>query len=95
MMVQERFDPLTPDRVQVYPEMPPYSRRIAMIMVRSSGSGQRSMDRALEKTKQRAAKLGASGICLQLVNTSTTVYQWYPVKETYVTFEAFTVSDSQ
>ena len=61
--------PISPDSVRVYLQPPPHYEQIATITGTSQGSmaltGQQNMDKAVERMKQVAAKLGANGILLQ------------------------------
>ena len=55
--------PITPDQVRVYAQPPAHYEQIASINANSSASlaltGQQNMDKALERMKAEAAKLGA------------------------------------
>jgi len=61
--------PISPDSVRVYLQPPPHYQQIATITGTSQGSmaltSQQNMDKAVERMKQVAAKLGANGILLQ------------------------------
>jgi hypothetical protein len=61
--------PISPDSVRVYLQPPPHYEQIATITGTSQGSmaltSQQNMDKAVERMKQVAAKLGANGILLQ------------------------------
>jgi hypothetical protein len=61
--------PISPESVRVYLEPPPKFEQIATIDATSQGSfaitSQQNMDKAVERMKQEAAKLGANGILLQ------------------------------
>jgi hypothetical protein len=61
--------PISPENVKVYLQPPPKFDEIATIDASSQGSfaftGQQNMDKAMERMKQEAAKLGANGILLQ------------------------------
>src|SRR5260370_1159659 len=61
--------PISPDLVKVYTQPPEKYEQIATINANSSGSmaltSQQNMDKAIERMKAEAAKLGANGILLQ------------------------------
>jgi len=61
--------PISPESVRVYLQPPPHYEQIATITGTSQGSlaltGQQNMDKAIERMKEEAAKLGANGILLQ------------------------------
>jgi hypothetical protein len=61
--------PISPDLVKVYTQPPAKYEQIAIIDANSSGSmaltSQQNMDKAVERMKAQAAKLGANGILLQ------------------------------
>jgi uncharacterized protein YbjQ (UPF0145 family) len=64
--------PISPESVRVYLQPPPHYEQIATISGTSQGSmaltSQQNMDKAIERMKQEAAKLGANGILLQGVH---------------------------
>jgi uncharacterized lipoprotein YajG len=66
--------PIPPQSVRVYLQPPPRFEQIATIEATSQGSlaltTQQNMDKAIERLKQEAAKLGANGILLQGVHTT-------------------------
>src|SRR3984957_7099126 len=68
--------PITPDQVRVYAQPPAHYEQIASINANSSASlaltGQQNMDKALDRMKAEAAKLGANGILLQGVSDAQT-----------------------
>ena len=68
--------PIAPDQVRVYAQPPARYEQIASINANSSASlaltGQQNMDKALERMKAEAAKLGANGILLQGVSDAQT-----------------------
>lgn len=68
--------PIPPDQVRVYTVPPLHYEQIASINANSSGSlaltGQQNMDKAMERMKAEAAKLGANGILLQGVSEGQT-----------------------
>jgi hypothetical protein len=61
--------PISPDSVRVYLQPPPKYEQIATLNASSQGSlaltSQQNMDKAMERMKNEAAKLGANGILLQ------------------------------
>jgi hypothetical protein len=61
--------PISPDLVKVYTQPPEKYEQIATIDASSRGSmaltSQQNMDKAIERMKAEAAKLGANGILLQ------------------------------
>jgi membrane-associated phospholipid phosphatase len=73
IMVGEPRPPISPALVKVYMERPRHSDRIAIITKGSGGSwafdDQSDIDRAIEKIRVEAARLGANGIFLQAVET--------------------------
>jgi len=68
--------PIGPEQVRVYAQPPARYEQIASINANSSASlaltGQQNMDKALERMKAEAAKLGANGILLQGVSDAQT-----------------------
>lgn len=74
-MVGEPRPPTDPDRVKVYMEPPRKFDRIAIIRKGSSGSwaftDQSQVDEAIAKIKVEAAKVGANGILLQVIETNS------------------------
>jgi hypothetical protein len=68
--------PIPPEQVRVYAQPPARYEQIASINANSSASlaltGQQNMDKALERMKAEAAKLGANGILLQGVSDAQT-----------------------
>jgi uncharacterized protein YbjQ (UPF0145 family) len=68
--------PIPPEQVRVYTVPPARYEQIASINANSSGSlaltGQQNMDKAIERMKAEAAKLGANGILLQGVSDAQT-----------------------
>ena len=68
--------PIAPEQVRVYAQPPARYEQIASINANSSASlaltGQQNMDKALERMKAEAAKLGANGILLQGVSDAQT-----------------------
>jgi hypothetical protein len=74
-MVGEARPPTDPDRVKVYMEPPRKFDRIAIIRKGSSGSwaftDQSQVDEAITKIKVEAAKVGANGILLQVIETNS------------------------
>lgn len=63
--------PISPASVRVYRQPPPKYEEIATINATSQGSlaltSQQNMDKAMERLKVEAAKLGANGVLLQNV----------------------------
>ncbi|HET7755630.1 MAG TPA: hypothetical protein VFK87_00085 [Steroidobacteraceae bacterium] len=63
--------PIPPESVRIYRQPPPKYEQIATVQATSQGSlaltGQQNMDKAIERLKREAAKLGANGIVLQSV----------------------------
>jgi hypothetical protein len=61
--------PIPPESVRVYAQPPPKYEQIATIDASSKGSlaltGQQNMDKAIERLKEEAGKLGANGVLLQ------------------------------
>jgi uncharacterized protein YbjQ (UPF0145 family) len=66
--------PIPPESVRVYLQPPPRFEQIATIEATSQGSlaltGQQNMDKAIERLKKEAAKVGANGILLQGVRNT-------------------------
>src|SRR5262249_53390968 len=60
---------ISPDNVKVYVQPPPKYDQIAVVDATSQGSfaitSQQNMDKAIERMRRQAAKLGANGILLQ------------------------------
>jgi len=75
IMVGEPRPPINPDRVKVYMEPPRKFDRIAIIRKGSSGSwaftDQSQVDEAIAKIRVEAAKVGANGILLQVIETNS------------------------
>lgn len=69
VLVGEARPSISPDEVRVYMQPPAHYEQIASINANSSASfaitGQQNMDKALERMKAEAAKVGANGILLQ------------------------------
>ena len=62
--------PIAPDSVRIYNQPPPGTyEQIATVSASSQGSlaigSQQNMDKAIERLKEEAAKLGANGVLLQ------------------------------
>jgi|HubBroStandDraft_6_1064221.scaffolds.fasta_scaffold27636_6 hypothetical protein len=61
--------PIAPESVKIYLQPPPKYEQIATINASSQGSmaltSQQNMDKAIERMKNEAAKLGANGVLLQ------------------------------
>ena len=74
-MVGEARPPISPDRVKVYMEAPSKFDRIAIIRKGSGGawafSDQSQVDEAIAKIRVEAAKVGANGILLQVIETNS------------------------
>ena len=68
--------PISPESVRVYLQPPPKFEQIATIDATSQGSfaltSQQNMDKAIERMKEVAAKLGANGVLLQGVADQAT-----------------------
>ncbi|MBV8911323.1 MAG: hypothetical protein JOZ89_11250 [Gammaproteobacteria bacterium] len=64
--------PISPESVRIYMQPPPKYEQIAMVSASSQGSlaltGQQNMDKAMQRLKTEAAKLGANGVLLQGVH---------------------------
>lgn len=64
--------PIPPESVRVYRQPPPKYEEIATINATSQGSlaltSQQNMDKAMERLKVEAAKLGANGVLLENVH---------------------------
>jgi hypothetical protein len=74
VMVGEPRPPISPDRVNVYMEAPRKFDRIAIIRKGSGAwafSDQTQVEEAIAKIKIEAAKVGANGILLQVVETNS------------------------
>jgi len=86
--VYNRLSPVPVETVKLVP-LPIFGeQKVGIIMIHSSGKGQRAIDRAEEKAKIAAAKLGANTILIQSISISRTMYSWFPVDDTLVTYEA-------
>lgn len=63
--------PIAPESVRVYMQPPPSYQTIASLDASSQGSlaltSQQNMDKAIERLKREAARLGANGVLLQSV----------------------------
>ena len=74
-MVGDPRPPTNPNNVQVYMETPRHFDRIAIIRKGSSGSwafsDQSQVDEAIAKIRIEAAKVGANGILLQVIETNS------------------------
>ena len=75
LMVGEPRPPTNPANVKVYMEPPRHFDRIAIIRKGSNGawafSDQGQVDEAIAKIRVEAAKVGANGILLQVVETNS------------------------
>ena len=74
-MVGEPRPAITPDAVRVYFTPPRHYHRIAIINSSSGGSwaftDREQVDDAIARIKEEAAKLGANGILLEAIGTSS------------------------
>ena len=61
--------PIAPESVRIYLQLPEKYEEIATLSANSRGSlaitGQQNMDKAIERLKREAARLGANGVVLQ------------------------------
>jgi hypothetical protein len=68
-MIGTAHSPISPESVKIYLQPPPKYEEVATIDATSQGSfaitSQQNMDKAIERMKHEAAKLGANGILLQ------------------------------
>src|SRR5215469_11541688 len=68
--------PISPESVRIYTQPPPHFEQIATLSASSQGSlaftSQQNMDKAIERLKAEAAKLGANGIVLGEVRNEQT-----------------------
>jgi uncharacterized protein YbjQ (UPF0145 family) len=68
--------PISPDSVRVYNQPPSRYEEIATLNASSQGSfaitAQQNMDKAIQRLKEEAAKLGANGVLLGEVRTQQT-----------------------
>ena len=69
VLIGKARPPISPDSVRVYVQPPSKYEQIATLNSSSQGSfaitSQQNMDKAIERMKNEAAKLGANGILLQ------------------------------
>jgi hypothetical protein len=76
VLVGTQRPPIAPESVRVYLQPPPQFEQIATISASSQGSlaltSQQNMDKAIERMKNEAAKLGANGVLLQGVQDQQT-----------------------
>lgn len=78
-----------PEEVQFYERPPAHTfEHVGTVMVKSPGAGQRALNNAITKARYKAASIGANGIIWRQVDGQRTVYNWVPVDDTLVTFEA-------
>jgi hypothetical protein len=67
---------ISPESVRVYYTPPPKYEEIATVNATSQGSlaltSQQNMDKAMQRLKQEAARLGANGVLLQTVHDTQT-----------------------
>jgi len=76
VLVGTPHPPISPDSVRVYTQPPPYFEQIATLNASSQGAlavtSQQNMDKAIQRLKAEAAKLGANGILLGEVRDEQT-----------------------
>jgi hypothetical protein len=72
VLVGKARPPVAPESVRVYYSPPPKYEEIATVNASSQGSlaltSQQNMDKAMQRLKAEAARLGANGILLQTVH---------------------------
>ncbi len=88
MVTGTKRDAIKPEVVRVYSSLPSGADEVALVMVESDGKGQGSLDRAIEKAKQKAASVGANGIVPHKGSMSTIYIDYVPVNKTHFTFRA-------
>jgi hypothetical protein len=76
VLVGTPHPPIAPESVKIYLQPPPHYEQIATLSATSQGSlaltSQQNMDKAIERMKNEAAKLGANGVLLQGVQDTQT-----------------------
>jgi len=76
VLVGNARPPISPDSVRVYTQPPPHFEQIATLNASSQGSfaftSQQNMDKAIQRLKEEAAKLGANGILLGEIRNEQT-----------------------
>ena len=76
VLVGAQRPPISPESVRVYIEPPPKYEQIATLSATSQGSlaltSQQNMDKAIQRLKEEAAKLGANGVLLGEVHDQQT-----------------------
>lgn len=82
------------EQVKIYDAPPFNSQPIGFLMAESGGSSQGSINDAIQKLKRKAASLGANGVVVGDVNTSTVWINYWPVDDTYVSGKAFYIENS-
>jgi hypothetical protein len=93
IMTGQQHPAVSVEQVRIYDTPPSDAQPIGFLMAKASGKSQRSINAALQKLKVKAASLGANGMVINNVNTSTA---WininncpWPVDETDVSGRAF------
>src|SRR5271156_5088596 len=86
--------PVVPvEQVKIYDVPPSDAQPIGFLMAKAGGKSQGSINSAVKKLKTKAASLGANGMVINNVDTSTTWLIWnggfWPVEETDVSGKAF------
>jgi hypothetical protein len=81
--------PISVTQVKVYDAIPFGSEPVGILMAKASGKSQGSIDAAMKRLKEKAASLGANGIVINDVGTSTVFINYWPVDETQVSAKAF------
>ena len=76
VLVGTPHPPIPPESVRVYTQPPPHFEQVATLSASSQGSfaitSQQNMDKAIERLKAEAAKLGANGILLGEIHDQQT-----------------------
>lgn len=64
---------ITPDKVTIYSELPPDYEVIGIVSASSAATGvkQKDLNYAIQELKNQAAKIGANGIIIESIGTST------------------------
>jgi len=89
IMQGEKRTPIPVEQVKVYEAIPPDASAIGILMATAGGKSQGSIDKAVKRLKVKAASLGANGILVNTVGSSTVFIDYWPVDETQVSANAF------
>lgn len=89
IMQGEKRTPIPVEQVKVYEAIPPDAHAVGILMATAGGKSQGSIDKAIKRIKEKAASLGANGVFVNTVGSSTVFINYWPVDETQLSANAF------